>query len=136
FRRKCGHCRMSSSPVLEPGLGALSVRGESFEFGEFSNGRQRFLQRGPIVFNETCSPLELVNGQSGKRSARASGRERMAWSGDVIAQNCRRVGTKKNRAGGDNLLRQATRVARQNLAMFRSQSIRQDDGLVQGLDLN
>ena len=66
------------------------MRAQAFKFREFFHRLQRLFQRGTVVFDNARAPLKQVHRLTGERRACAAGRQRVAWSGDVIAQNRRR----------------------------------------------
>ena len=46
------------------GRRALAVRAQAFNLGELFHGRQRFFQRGGVVFDHARASLELIHRQA------------------------------------------------------------------------
>ena len=112
------------------------MRIQTFHLRKFFHGRQRFFERGAVVFHHAGAALELVHGQAGKGRTRAAGRQRVARAGDVIAQHRRRPRAEENRARRQDFLGNLARIARHHFAMFRRDLIGQRDRLVERLYLD
>ena len=71
---------------------------EAFHFRDFAHRRQGGFEAGLVVFDKAGAPLKLVDRKPRERNARAAGRQGMAWSGNVVAQNGGRKVAQENRA--------------------------------------
>ena len=112
------------------------MRIQTFEFGEFLDGLGGFSERGALVFYEARAALELIYRESGERSPRPTGGQRVARAGNVVTEDGRRVRTEKDRAGCEDVPADLFCLASHHLAMFGRKLICQREAIGNALHLN